>query len=364
MVRIGIIGCGQIAQHHMRTYKDLPDAKLVMCADINADAANAAKETYGFEHATTDFRELIARDDIDAVDVCLHNNMHMPATVAVLEAGKHAYCEKPMAGSFIDAQTMLETARRTGKHLHIQLATLYTNETLAARELIEMGELGHLYHARSVGHRRRGRPFVDGYGTPTFVQKRFSSGGALYDMGVYHISRMLFLLGNPDVQRVSGKTYQETDMDARRRESSGYDVEELGMGFVRFGGGVTMDVIESWAIHLDSLGSSAIVGSKGGIQLDPFGFYRSYGNLNVSGSADLGTARFRWNNVDGTGAFYANSQAHWLSALQGKCELWPTAEIALNTMLISEAIYLSNELGREVTADEVRAASESTAVAI
>ena len=136
------------------------------------------------------------------------------------------------------------------------------------------------------------------------------------------------------------------------------------MGFVRFDGDVTMDVIESWAIHLDSLGSSAIVGSKGGIQLDPFQFHRSYGNVNISGTADLGSARFRWNNVEGTGAFYANSQAHWLAALQGKCDLWPTADIALNTMLISEAIYLSNELGREVTADEVRAASKSTAVAI
>src|SRR5436309_13460545 len=88
--------------------------------------------------------------------------------------------------------------------------------------------------ARSTCSRRRGRPYVDGYGTPTFVQKQHSAGGALYDMGVYHIAQMLYLLGNPAVQRITGKTYQKTAMDPERGQSSGYNVEELGLGFVRF----------------------------------------------------------------------------------------------------------------------------------
>src|SRR5439155_14345468 len=107
------------------------------------------------------------------------------------------------------------------------------------------------------------RPFVDGYGTPTFVQKRNSAGGALYDMGVYHISQILYLLGNPPVTRVGGKTYQKTEMDETRRAASGYDVEELGVGFVRFAppaGDVTMELIEAWAIHLDAFEGSYVVG--------------------------------------------------------------------------------------------------------
>src|SRR5438045_9116083 len=135
---------------------------------------------------------------------------------------------------------MLETAKKTRQKLAIQLATLYSNETRAARELIDAGELGEIYHARSTGFRRRGRPFVDGYGTASFVQKRNSAGGALYDMGVYHISQMLYLLGQPNVERISGKTYQETDMDPKRRATSGYDVEELGLGFVTMAGGLTL----------------------------------------------------------------------------------------------------------------------------
>ena len=121
----------------------------------------------------------------------------MPVTVAALEAGKHVYCEKPMAGSYIDAEVMCLKAIETGRKLSIQSRLLFETETKAARAIIDQGFLGKRYHARSYGFRRRGRPYVDGYGTPTFVQKELASGGALYDMGVYHIIQMLYLLDNP-----------------------------------------------------------------------------------------------------------------------------------------------------------------------
>jgi predicted dehydrogenase len=363
-IRVGIIGCGQIAQHHLKQYATMSpdDVKVVAVADINQACARQTADKYSVPNVYTDFRKLLERDDLDSVDVCLHNNFHRPATEAVLRAGKNCYCEKPMAGSYTDAASMLETAKQTGKKLSIQLATLYSNETRAARELIDAGELGELYFARSTGWRRRGRPYVDGYGTPTFVQKRNSAGGALYDMGVYHISQVLYLLGNPKVARVSGKTYQKTDMDPKRREISGYDVEELGIGLVRFDNDMTLDLIEAWAIHLDAFEGSYVVGSKGGVRLQPFGFFKSAGHLDLSSTANLESANFRWNNVAGDQPYYAGSQQHWIAALQGKVELLPTAQIALNTMLISEAIYLSSQRGTEVSAEEVAKASVSTAV--
>jgi predicted dehydrogenase len=269
-----------------------------------------------------------------------------------------------MAGSYRDAAAMLETAKQTGKKLSIQLATLYSNETRAAKELIDAGELGELYFARSTGWRRRGRPYVDGYGTPTFVQKRNSAGGALYDMGVYHIAQMLYLLGNPAVARVSGKTYQKTGMDEKRRATSSYDVEELGLGLVRFAGDITLDIIEAWAIHLDAFEGSCVVGTKGGVRLAPFGFFRSVGQLDLNSTADLERANYRWSNVVGDHAHFSGPQQHWIAALQGKVALLPTAEIALNTMLISEAIYLSSQRNMEVNAAEVAQLSISTAAKV
>jgi predicted dehydrogenase len=286
----------------------------------------------------------------------------MPMTVAALEAGKHVYCEKPMAGAYTDAERMYVAAQELGKKLAIQLNTLYRPQTKAAKWLIDNGYLGRVYHGRSTGFRRRGRPFVDGYGSPAFVQKPNSGGGAMYDMGVYHIARMLHLLGNPEVLRVSGKTYQEVEMDAARGASSGYNVEELGLGFVRLQDGITLDIIEAWAILLDNLEGSSVVGSKGGVRLEPFGFFQSAGDLDLNCTADLERFTFRVHNVRGVGDEYDSAQHHWIAALQGRVELLPTAELALNTMLISEGIYLSEKMGREVTAEEVREASVSTAV--
>lgn len=357
-IRIGVIGTGQIAQKHLSTYAKIPEVELVACADLNADAARKSAEAYQIPHVYARYEELLKRDDLDAVDVCLHNNLHRPATVAGLEAGKHVYCEKPMAGSYADARAMWDAAQRTGKKLHIQLSTLYSNETRAAKELIDLGELGEIYHARSSSARRRGRPYVDGYGTANFVQKEHAAGGALYDMGVYHIAQLLYLLGNPVVERVTGKTYQRLAMDAARRAGSRYDVEELGTGFVRLAGGATLDIIEAWALHVDALDASYIFGSKAGVRLQPFGFFKSYGDLNLNASVDLGGAKFRWDTVTENGAYYAGSQEHWIGALLGRVPLLPTAEIALTTMLISEGIYLSEELGREVTAEEIVARSK------
>jgi len=361
-IRIGMIGIGQIGKIHLQHYAQIPGAEIVAAADINDAELQRVAQQYNIPFTTTDFRQLLERDDIDAIDVCLHNNLHAPVTIAALEAGKHVYCEKPMAGAYVDALAMYEAALRTGKKLSIQLATLFSKETKAAKRLIDEGYLGKLYHARSTGFRRRGRPYVDGYGTASFVQKAVAAGGALYDMGVYHIAQVLYLLGLPQVERISGKVYQETDMDPRRREISGYDVEELGLGFVKCAEGMTIDIIEAWAIHLDSFEGSYIVGSKGGIRLHPFGYFSTVADMDMNATFDLNGADWRWHQLNDNADAYDSPQHHWIAALQGRVELLPTAEVALATMLISEGIYLSDRLGREVTAEEVQQMSESTAI--
>lgn len=361
-IKLGIVGVGQIGKSHLRNYAKIEGAEMVAAADVNEVELKRVAEEFGIPNTYTDFRELLKRDDIVAVDVCLHNNFHTPVSIAALKAGKHVYCEKPMAGSYVDAKAMYDTAKELKKHISIQLSTVFAKETKAAKRLIEAGELGKIYHGRSTGFRRRGRPFVDGYGTSSFVQKSVAAGGAMYDMGVYHIAQMLYVLGMPKVERISGKIYQETDMYPDRRKSSGYDVEELGMGFVRCADNITMDMIESWAIHLDGFEGSSVVGSKGGVRLRPFGFFRTVGDMEMNGTFDLDDADVRWGRCVENHAAYASPQAHWIAVQQGLVPLLPTAELALETMLISEGVFLSDKLGREVTADEVLQASKSTAV--
>src|SRR5690606_15461033 len=97
-VRVGVIGVGQIGKHHLANYAKIENAEVVAIADVNQAEAERVGALYQIPNVYTNFRELLQRDDIQAVDVCLHNNFHMPVTVAALEAGKDVFCEKPMAG--------------------------------------------------------------------------------------------------------------------------------------------------------------------------------------------------------------------------------------------------------------------------
>ena len=80
---------------------EMPHVEIAAIADINEAEAQRVAAENGIATVYANFRGLLARNDIRAVDVCLHNNYHMPATVAALEAGKHVFCEKPMAGAYV-----------------------------------------------------------------------------------------------------------------------------------------------------------------------------------------------------------------------------------------------------------------------
>jgi predicted dehydrogenase len=371
-IKIGIIGVGLIGKQHLEFYSKIPGAEVVAAADINETELRNVADKYKIPDTYTDFHKMLERDDLDAVDVCLHNNFHAPATIAALQAGKHVYCEKPIAGSYHDGKSMLDIAKECGKKLHIQLSFLYLKETKAAKILIEEGKLGRIFHARSTGYRRRGRPFVDGYGTEFFTRKESAGGGALFDMGVYHISELLYLMDLPEVSTILGNVYQEMDMDARRKEISRFDVEEVGTGFVRFKEGISLDILETWAIHLNPFDGSSIVGSKGGIRLRgasngkrvPLSYHTTVCDMDVDCTVTGDLSDYRWHQLRDNADAYDSSQHHWIAALQGRVDLLPTAQIALDTMLISEGIYLSDRLGREVTAVEVREMSKSSVVSV
>ena len=179
----------------------------------------------------------------------------------------------------------------------------------------------------------------------------------MLDMAVYHISQMLFLLGNPRVRTVSGSTSQKLDnMYEERRASSGYDVEELGLGLIRLEGGVTFMMEEAWAIHSGPAEGDLIYGSKGGLRVDPLAYWTTLADMEMDATFDLDRADWRWHQVDPTTADYAETQRHWIAAQLGRVPLIDTAGIALNTAFITEGIYISSHLGREVTAEEIEGA--------
>jgi predicted dehydrogenase len=364
-VRIGIIGVGQIGKGHLRTYRDIPDAEIVAACDLNEiELARVAAE-FDIPDTYTDYHDLLAHDDIQSVDVCLHNQLHRPVTIDALEAGKNVYCEKPISWTYHDGRAMVQAAQDTGRLLHVQLGRIYRPDTVGAKRLIDEGHLGDLYAATTLHYRRRGRPYVDGYGSTAFVKTATAGGGALIDYGIYNISRMLYLLDNPGVLSVSASTYDKLDMYQERRDESGYDVEELAMGFVRMEGGITYTLAEAWAVHSDQPEQARIYGTKGGIQVEPLTYHTTLADIEMDATFDVERALWRWNKRDPSMKyrfssdlpFHQMSQHHWIAAQLGYVELLDTARIALGTALISEGVYLSSHSGREVTMEEIEAAA-------
>ena len=376
-IRVGIIGTGVIADRsHAENYKKIPNVKIIAACDINKSKLEAFGQKWSIPNLYTDYRELLKRDDIDAVDVCLHNNLHLPMSIEVMKAGKHCFCEKPMAGSYADAKTLYEASKKLGKELAIQLSLIYNQSSRVARKMVEDGELGHVYHARSVGYRRKLRPGLDmppPMFSMDFLTKKWAQHGALYDMGVYHISQILFILGVPQLERVSGSIYQECPIDPRLPGAKLMEVEEMGVGFAKYKGNLTIDIIETWAINMDDLGQGFIAGSKGGLRFtEEIGYQGKSEGLKYFTEqngriidTDLNVAMNGTFNsfADPTARFYSSNLDHWIAFLSGQIkERYDTPWLALQTMKVSEGIFLSSELGREVTVDEIEAMSVSSAI--
>ena len=123
MIKIGIIGCGKIAQvRHIPEYRQNPDCEIVGYYDLNLARAQALASEFGGKAYVT-LEEMLRDKDIDAVSVCVANISHAEDTIAALDAGKHVLCEKPMATTLDDCEKMVMAARRSGRKLMIDQAS-------------------------------------------------------------------------------------------------------------------------------------------------------------------------------------------------------------------------------------------------
>ena len=152
-VRIGIIGCGGIANgKHMPSLKKLPDVEMVAFCDIIRERAEKAAHEYGINGADVyeDYHELLDRKDIDVVHVLTPNREHSQITVDALNAGKHVMCEKPMAINTAEAQRMLDAARKTGKKLTIGYQSRFRQDSIYLKKPVKPANWA-IYTTR--GHR-------------------------------------------------------------------------------------------------------------------------------------------------------------------------------------------------------------------
>ena len=276
-VKIGLIGAGGIAQTHLRALRAVEGIEVVAICDIMKERAERSAKEFGIPRALTDYQELLAMDEIEAVSITTYNQAHCAPTVDALRAGKHVMVEKPMAATLEDATTMTKVAHETGKILMVALKTRYSPHMITAKRIAESGELGNIYYAESVACRRNGIP---GWSSGSFTRKETAGLGAVADIGVYSLDASLYVMGHPKPVAVSGiannllgTQYSKPVIGGWEWDPSLLSVEDFGAGSVRFEDGRMMIFKTCWIMHMDSLGDTLFLGTKGGMRLNPLTVY-------------------------------------------------------------------------------------------
>ncbi len=253
MVRIGIIGCGGIANgKHMPALKKLKNVEMVAFCDIIEKKAEAAKEKYGTPDADvyTDYRELLEDKTIDVVHVLTPNRSHSFITVDALEAGKHVMCEKPMAINSIEAKKMLDAAVRTGKKLSIGYQSRHRSDSIYLKEEVNAGTLGEIYYAKATAIRRRAVPTWG-----VFLNEYEQGGGPLIDIGTHALDLTLWMMDNYKPKYCVGTTYRKLNNSKEKGndwgdwDESKFTVEDSAFGFVVMENGATINLEASWALN-------------------------------------------------------------------------------------------------------------------
>ncbi len=234
-LRVGLIGTGFMGQAHVFGYAtaekvfDLP-VRFVMdtVADVTDDAANSAARRFGFETATTDWRQIIDNPAIDIVNITAPNALHKEMALAAIAAGKHVYCEKPLAPLADDAREMTEAAEAAGIKTQVGFNYLCNPMLALAKQMIEAGELGEIRAWRGVHAEDYMR---DATGPWTFRHDP-AGGGAFADIGSHALATAEYLCG--PITRVMGDCVTHIAERPSRDGPRRIEVDDIGRAFLRF----------------------------------------------------------------------------------------------------------------------------------
>ena len=279
-IKVGIIGCGGMANGvHIPSYKKLPDVEVVACADINEKAAINTAKKHNIPHYYIDYHKMFEEESLDAVSICTPNVFHKEPAILAMKNGAHVLTEKPMAASLNDAKEMYYTAKKYNRILIIGFQTRFYPGIVALKNIVREGLLGEIYYARSWYLRRWGIP-----PSLTFINRKYSGGGSLLDIGCYAVDTILYILGYPKPKGVFSGIFTKFGRDPYFAEHGcwgskwrieEFDVEDNAFGMIRFEKDLMVLIETNWASYIREDGLNlTLMGTRGGARLEPFEIYR------------------------------------------------------------------------------------------
>jgi len=343
-VKVGVIGTGQIGLSHITGCNSSPNAEVIAVADVSKPRLRAAAKQHGVPNTYTDYREMLANDDVDAVTVALPNYLHAPVCLDALRAGKHVCCEKPFAMNAKEAAKVVALAKKMRRTFMLGMNFRFNPDVQVMKTYIDRGELGDIYHARAHWHRRSGIPRIGSW----FTQKRYAGGGGMLDIGVHLLDATLHLMGNFKPKAVSGQVYTKfgnrgmgdgswgmSELDKKAK----FDVDDHATAYIKLAGGRSLVLEISWALFQEQANDHGIdlYGTEGGGQLFPPKIFKKPGpnheTIIPSGVAlPLPTERMH----------------HFIDSIVTRRKPICAPEQALAVQKILDGIYESSKTGKEV----------------
>ena len=357
-LRIGIIGCGWIADAHMESYSRMPDVELVAGCDLVPGKAAAFFAKHGVEGVKTDYashKEMLDDESLqlDAVSICTYNRQHAAPAIYAMRKGVHVLLEKPFTVTLDEAVEVCKVEKETGVILSIGFQPRLDPNMQMIKKIVESGELGKIYYIQTGGGRRRGIPTP--FGT-TFIEDKTAGLGALGDIGCYSLDMVLNAIGYPKPLRVTGyksdffgknpTTYADHPEYAQL-----FNVDDFAAAFVRLEGGIILDFRIAWAMNMDTPGDTIILGTQGGLRIPstecwngsvggPMTIYKTIGGIHYQTEVPIVN--------DGGPCVFDRKIRSFLDAVKegGKAPV-PTSQILYNQAIL-DGICRSANLGHEI----------------
>jgi predicted dehydrogenase len=242
-VNVALIGYAFMGRAHSNAYRQvapflsprLTPRMKVLCGR-DGKAVRAAARRLGWEETATDWREVVARPDIDLVDVSTPGDSHAAIAIAAARAGKAVLCEKPLANTVREAETMLAAVRKAGVVNMVCHNYRRAPAVMLAKKIIDSGDLGQIYHYR-------GTYLQDWIVDPKLpllwrFQKKRAGSGALGDIAAHSIDLARFLVG--EITEVAGdlKTFiKQRPLLENPRKKGRVTVDDAAIALARFAGG-------------------------------------------------------------------------------------------------------------------------------
>lgn len=377
-IGIGIVGYGGVAQVHAMAYGAIPfhyglqsdTFKIVGVADNNPKARDIATQETKCATWTTDYHELLACEDVDLVDICVPNHLHEEVILAAAAAGKHIFCEKPLAMDVSQGQRIVTAVEQAGVKNQLNFNFRYYPAVTRARQLIAEGFLGRVFSFRGCFYR-------SSYINPDKplswrLKKDIAGGGALFDLGSHVLDLIYYLLGDfGSVQATVDTLIKERPVVSGSKERGPVDVDDIVLMQVR----MANDTLGS--IEISRMGTGAtndmkleIFGEKGAIRFsaeEPS--WLEVFDVRDSDQPTGGMSGFRkvqsvgrfeghkvpdWSMAPGFVTTFAESQYKFLKAVSEDTQPAPTFKDGLHIQEVMQATLLSSDEKRWVSISELQ----------